>query len=129
MGLMSRSKGKRYERAVATWYKRLGLTARRGQQGASGMEVPDVVVGVTGKGALPWWIECKERKATTWIFSVWRKLLGDCPAHCWPILHVKQTAKPGEKAIAFVVICEERWAKVVAHMPEGEPQVPPVDKG
>lgn len=113
MGLKSRTKGKRYERAVATWYRARGLTARRGQQGASGTEVPDLVVSLPSGYRIYWWVECKERSAVTWIFTVWRKLLGDCPPQCWPVLHVKQTAKPGGKPLDFVVISEDMWAELM----------------
>ncbi len=55
MGKLSRNKGKRFERAIATKLRELGLETRRGWQTRSGSDDPDVICDALGDC----WIECK----------------------------------------------------------------------
>lgn len=78
-------KGKRYERKIAKFYRKLGHDVKRGLQSRDGNEVPDVIV--KGKA---WWIECKHYASGGLVHRAYEQASGDAGMGVLIIVHTHE---------------------------------------
>ena len=88
MGLLSRNKGKVWERAVAAMLRPIfGSGVKRGWQARAGTDAADV------EGCGPFWTECKHHHRVN-VQAALEQACAAAPAGRWPVAVCKDDRRP-----------------------------------
>lgn len=109
----SRRKGHNFEREISAFYKDLGYKTRRGNQGRTGMDEPDVVLNPPDL-----FVECKAGVPNNiHLNKAWKKLLEDHElGKGLPVLHIHYTRGP-----RLVVVSEDLWREIIRTLRPSDP--------